>query len=43
MGEGRGAEEEAAMQDPMGPHSRLAEFRNKVGALKRSRISPDGV
>ena len=34
MGAGRGAEEEAAMQDPtIGPNSRLAEFRNKV--LKR--------
>ena len=33
MGAGRGAEEEAAMQDPtIGPNSRLAEFRNKVSA-----------
>ena len=33
MGASRGAEEEAAMQDPtIGPNSRLAEFRNKVGA-----------
>ena len=31
------------MQDPMGPHSRLAEFRNKVGATQCSRVSPDAV
>ena len=38
MGAGRDAEEEAAMQDPtIGPNSRLAEFRNKVGAKEQDR------
>ena len=40
MGAGRGAEEEAAMQDPtIGPNSRLAEFRNKVLESKTDRTA----
>lgn len=44
MGAGRGAEEEAAMQDPtIGPNSRLAEFRNKVLKGKTDRRDCDTV